>query len=137
MPKLSTSRSAPTASSGAGIGIGPRFPASLSNTVNRPHLLHVYSAQHLDDVSNYHGGDRESKYPDEDDGTQYSDELEQARGEDYDEAFKRGEDEVPEVRMGVLDTRDLEANLEKKQSTKSIKDPNLVRVTDFNLCEMA
>lgn len=122
MPELKLSRSAPTPSS------VPRaqIRRGRSNTASRPHLRHVFSAQHLDDVSNYHGGDYDSKLEDEDDQTEYSDELEQVRNEDFDEAARNGEDEVPEVRMGVLDTRDLEANLEKKQSTRSIKDPNLV-----------
>lgn len=97
-----------------------------SNTTSRPDLQRVFSAQHLDDVSNYHGGDHESKYRDGDDETEYSDELEQVRNEDYDEAARNGEAEVSEVRMGVPDVRDLEANLEKKQTTRSIKDPNLV-----------
>lgn len=99
-----------------------------SNTTSRPDLTlqRVFSAQHLDDVSNYHGGDHESKYRDGEDETEYSDELEQVRNEDYDEAARNGEAEVSEVRMGVPDVRDLEANLEKKQTTRSIKDPNLV-----------
>ena len=58
------------------------------------------------------------------------------RNDDYDEAAREGKDEVAEVRMGIPDTRDLEANLEKKQTTRSIKDPNLVRAIAWNLCKM-
>lgn len=132
MPELEPSRSAPTPSS------GPRAQSrrGRSNTANRPHLQHVFSAQHLDDVSNYHGGDHDTEYQDDDNETEYSDELGQVRNEDYDEAASEGKEEVPEVRMGVLDRQDLEANLEKKQTSRSIKDPNLVRTIDCNLCNM-
>ena len=125
MPELEPSRSAPAPSSAPRVQLPPDR-----------HLQRVFSAQHLDDISNYHDGDHHSKEHDGDIETQYSDELEQVRNEDYDEAARKGEDEVPEVRMGVPDTRDLEANLEKKKSTRSIKDPNLVRLIDWNLCKM-
>lgn len=129
MPILSPSRSAPTPSS------GPRaqFSRGRSNTASRHQLHHVFSAQHLDDASDYHAGDHDSQYNEKDNETEYSDELEQVRNEDYDEAVRNGEDEVSEVRMGIRDTRDLEANLEKKQTTRSIKDPNLVRAIGGNL----
>ena len=125
MPELEPSRSAPTPSSAPRVHLSPGR-----------HLQRVFSAQHLDDISNYHDGDHDSKEQDGNIETEYSDELEQVRNEDDDEAARKGEDEVPEVRMGVLDTRDLEANLEKKKSTRSIKDPNLVRLIDCNLCKM-
>ena len=122
MTHLSPSHSAPTPSQG--------FEAQLqrgdSNPARRPEIQHVFSAQHLDDISNYYGGDHDSKYQDDDIETEYSDEHEQVTDEDYDEAARKGEDEVPEVRMGIRDARDLEANLEKKPTTRSIKDPNLV-----------
>ena len=123
MPDLHLSRSAPAPFSGP-----PRtqLQRGRSDTASPSHLNHVFSVQHLDDVSNYHGDDHPSTYPDDDAGTEYSDELEQVRNEDYDEAMRKGEDEVPEVRMGVLNARDLEANLEKKPTTRSVKDPNLV-----------
>ena len=89
---------------------------------NRPSIQHVFSAQHLDDISHYHGGEHDSKHQDQDNETEYSDELEHDN-EDFDEAARKGEDEVPQLR---LDARDLEANLEKKPTTRSIKDPNLV-----------
>ena len=131
-PESERRRSAPTPSSGT-----RAQPASgRSNTANRPPLQHVFSAQHLDDVSNYHAGDHDPEYQDDDNETECSDELEQVRNEDYREAASEGKEEVPEVRMGVLDVRDLEANLEKKQTTRSIKDPNLVRAIEYNLYKM-
>lgn len=116
MPGLRPSRSAPTP------GSGPVTPLQQerSGIAESPTIQHVFSAQHLDDVSHYHGGDHE------DNETEYSNELEHVRNEDYDEAARKGEDELPEVEMGGLDARDLEGNLEKNQTTRSIKDPNLV-----------
>lgn len=88
-------------------------------------MTRLFSAQHLDDVSIYHGGDHESQQTDD------SDTLEKLRQEDDDEARRHGDEEVEEVRMGVRDTRDLDATLEKKQSTRSVKDPDLVRGRSF------
>ncbi|CAD6564492.1 MAG: hypothetical protein ASARMPRED_004439 [Alectoria sarmentosa] len=122
MPELQPSHSAPTPSAGP----RARLPRRQSDSASRLHLQHVFSAQHLDDVSDYHDGDHESKHHDADNDTDYSSELEHVRNDDYDEAAREGKDEVAEVRMGIPDTRDLEANLEKKQTTRSIKDPNLV-----------
>lgn len=107
-------------------GFEAQLQRGHSNPTRRPDIQHVLSAQHLDDVSHYHGGDHDSKYQDNDIETEYSDEHEQVTNEDYDEAARKGEDEVPEVRMGIRDAKDLEANLEKKPTTRSIKDPNLV-----------
>ncbi|CAF9903865.1 MAG: hypothetical protein ALECFALPRED_003017 [Alectoria fallacina] len=122
MPELQPSHSAPTPSSGP----RARLPRRQSDSASSLHLQPVFSAQHLDDVSDYHDGDHQSKHHDADNDTDYSSELEHVRNDDYDEAAREGKDEVAEVRMGILDTRDLEANLEKKQTTRSIKDPNLV-----------
>ena len=132
MPELQPSHSAPTPSSGP----RARLPRRQSDSASSLHLQPVFSAQHLDDVSDYHDGDHQSKHHDADNDTDYSSELEHVRNDDYDEAARKGKDEVAEVRMGILDTRDLEANLEKKQTTRSIKDPNLVRAIDWNLCKM-
>ncbi len=127
MPELDPSPSLPTP------GSGPiDQPQGQSDTNNPPHIQPVLTAQHPDHVSNY----PDSKERDGDIETEYSDELEQVRNQDYDEAAKEGEDEVPEVRMGILDKRDLEGSLEKKQSARSIKDPNLVRATESSLCTM-
>ncbi len=125
MSDLKYSRSAPTPSPGS----RAQLPRGRSNTASRSDLTQVYSAQHLDDASNYHGGDHVFNQ-DEGNETDCSDKLEQVRNQDYDDAAREGEDEFSEVRMGVLDIRDLEANLEKKPTTRSVKDPNLVRVID-------
>ncbi len=131
MPELDPSPSLPTP------GSGPiDQPQDQSHTNNPPHIQPAITAQHPDHVSNYHDGEHDSKERDGDIETEYSDELEQVRKQDYDEAAREGEDEVPEVRMGILDKRDLEGSLEKKQSARSIKDPNLVRATGSNLCKM-
>ena len=130
MPESGPSRSAPNPTSAP----GTELTRSRSNNASQPHLERLYSAQHLDDVSIYHSGDHESNYDDDDNETKDIDELEQVRNQDYDEASEKGEDEVPEVRMGISDTRDLEPNLEKKQSRRSIKDPNLVRA-NFKICK--
>ena len=115
MTGLSPSQSARTPSQ----GFAAQIQRGSSNTTRRPDIEHVFSAQHLDDVSLYHGGDHDSRYQDSDIETEYSDEHEQVTNEDYDEAARRREDAVPNA-------RDLEANLEKKPTTRSIKDPNLV-----------
>ena len=122
MTDLSPSHSAPAPNQ----GFEAQLQRSTSNTARRPDIQRIYSAQHLDDVSHYHGGDHDSNCHDNDIETVYSDEHDQVAEEDYDEAARKGEDEVPEVRMGIRDVRDLEANLEKKPTTRSIKDPNLV-----------
>lgn len=125
MSDLKHSSSAPTPNSRL------REQLARSSTASRAALrLSVFSAQHLDDNSDYHGGDHDSRLVDEDNNSEYSDESEQVRNEDYDEAAREGLDEVSEVRGGVLSVRDLEASLEKRQSTRSIKDPNLVRMID-------
>ena len=128
MTDLSPSHSTPTPSQAFEL----QLQRGASNTARSPDLEHVFSAQHLDDVSHYHGGDHDSNYQHSDIETEYSDEHEQVSNEDDDEAARKGEDEVSDVRTGIRHTRDLEANLEKKPTTRSIKDPNLVRVIDCN-----
>ena len=132
MPILTPSRSAPIPSSPP----RPQLPRGRSNTASRHHIHRIFSAQHLDDTSNYHDGDHDSNYHEKDNETESLDELEQVRDEDYDEAERNGEDEVSEVRMGILDTKDLEANLEKRQTTRSVKDPNLVRAIGYDPWKM-
>lgn len=123
MPQLKLSRSAPTPSSGS--------RAELPLPLQR-----VFSAQHLDDASEYHSGDHKSKGQDEDSQTEDSDDLEQVRNNDHEEEPREGKEEAPGLRIGVVDRQDLEANLEKTRSTRSVKDPNLVRAVDCNLCKM-
>ncbi len=98
------------------------------STTSHPPLAHAFSFQHLDDVSNYHADQHD--YPEIDDDSE--DTEEKVRREDEEEAALSGEEEVAEVQMGVRDTHDLEANLEKikttksRRSSRSAKDPNLV-----------
>ncbi|KAL2042953.1 hypothetical protein N7G274_004011 [Stereocaulon virgatum] len=126
MPDLEQSQSAPAGCS------PPNRPGSArprASSVSRPRLEQVFSFQHLDDVSNYHADHHEHPKREEHNFTDYSDDLEKLRSEDEEEAARHGETELAEVQMGVRDTRDLEANLEKTQSSKtskSGKDPNLV-----------
>ena len=129
MPELEFSNSAPA----------ERPPPSTSqisrvrtrrSTTSHPPLEHAFSFQHLDDVSNYHA-DRHD-YTEDDDNSEDIDDVEKVRREDEEEAALSGEEEVAEVQMGVRDTHDLEANLEKtktarsRRSSRSAKDPNLV-----------
>ena len=136
MPELGPIRSAPTPISKP----SPQPRRSSSYKATAAPLQRVFSAQHLDDVSHYHHGDHDAPHNDRDNDTESSDESEKIREEDNDDAAEEGEDEVPESRMGVPDTRDLEANLEKKQSKRSSKrsrkDPNLVRAIDCILGKM-
>lgn len=123
MSGLEPTRSAPTAQ--------PRRPPAgraRSSTAAYPRLTNVYSAQHLDDVSDYHGGDHDSQYRDHGGETSDLDNLEKARQDDYDDAEKYGDEDDSEVRDGVPNTKDLESKLEKKPTTRSIKDPNLVNI---------
>ena len=132
MPELRPSTSAPTERP------PPSTPSTAkisrirtqSSKTTHPPLEHAFSFQHLDDVSNYHA-DRHD-YPELNDDSEDTDELEKVRREDEEEAALSGEEEVAEIRMGVRDTHDLEANLEKikttrsRRSSRSAKDPNLV-----------
>lgn len=130
MPQLGPIRSAPTPVSAP--SAQPYRPGSYK--ARAPSLQRVFSAQHLDDVSDYHHGDHDAPHNDRINDTEFSDESEKIRDEDNDDAEKESEDEVPESRMGIPNMRDLEANLEKKQrSQRSIKDPNLVRTIDCTL----
>ena len=97
------------------------------NSSNRPHLHHAVSGRHLDDHSLYHASDdvlakeeRESV----DDESDYAEHVAEEDDEKVEE--KDGTEETSEARQGIPNERDLEAPLEKKQTTKSAKDPNLV-----------
>lgn len=121
MPILEAIHSAPAPGTAPSTTQISRSRSSIGN--NYPYLSRVFSAQHLDDASSYHGGALDPYTPNYDDETDTSEGLRKERDE---EAIERGEVEVNEVRMGIRDTRDLGSNLEKKQTTRSIKDPNLV-----------
>lgn len=128
-----------------------RLTSTLSRTRSRPsrstapQLHRIFSGHYLDDHSTYydhHHDERDdeeaiddsestsaqdtSESSDDSDGT-----VEEAQREKEREKAGREEEEeeVPEVREGIPDERDVEAGrlpLEKKKSTRSIKDPNLV-----------
>ena len=92
-------------------------------------MSRVFSAQHFGAISNYNVGDLELQNQNEDESDEGSDTFDNVGHEAFEEVQIHGQEDVPEVRMGVRECRDLEANrLEKMQSTQSIKDPNLVSV---------
>lgn len=129
MPELKPSNSAPAERPPPSTSQMSRARTQRSTTTHPP-LEHAFSFQHLDDVSNYHA-DRHD-YPELDNDSEDIDDLEKVRREDEEEAAMSGEEEVAEVQMGIRDTHDLEANLEKtktarsRRSSRSAKDPNLV-----------
>lgn len=95
--------------------------------------LHRFlSGQHLDDVSVYHHEHDHQSDDNDEENTYSTDSLEEAtEKEDDTDAREAGVEEVPEVREGIPDTKDLEAGrppLEKKKTNRSIKDPNLVSI---------
>ena len=108
-------------------GSRPARPRLGKSRPSSPHLHRFFSAQHLDDQSVYHAGhDIESE--DESSSSRY-DLSEQVTEKDDEEAREHDQDEVGEERMGVPNARDVEAGrapLEKRATTRSIKDPNLV-----------
>jgi len=123
MPELKPVR---TAASVDSRGSGPRSSGSRNSSKNRPQLHNVVSGRHLDDHSTYHGHDEltpkeEGQWVEDD-----SDYSEQVRKDENEKAEEDGTRETSEVRGGILTERDLEAPLERKQTTKSIRDPNLV-----------
>ena len=127
----------------------PQSRASSRSRRSRPSSLsRAISGAHLDDHSYYnyheHGSDFnsesdiEEKVPEENAGTvgrgRRAGESEESEstldGEKVDEA----DEEIPENRDGILDERDLEAQpprLEKRATTKSVRDPNIVSTIHF------
>ena len=80
---------------------------------NSSHLGRSYST-HLDDGAVYHGGDYDSGV---------------WEGSEHDrDKFAEEEEVLDHIRDGRLDEKDLEApSLQKKTTTRSRKDPNIVR----------
>ena len=120
MPNRRLSRSAPPTNPATS---SPELEGTPTNTSTPPApLSRLFSGQHLDDLSHYKDTEHDSRST-----TEHEDE------EANEKSLQKDDDQIPseaapEVRMGVQNERDLEANaLEKKQSTKSVKDPNLVR----------
>lgn len=106
---------------------------SYRSQTRRPNanLHRILSGQHLDDVSVYHHDHNHESDEDTDEPPSSSTDLseEVTEKEDHVDARAAGTEEVPEVRQGIPGSRDLEAGrpkLEKKQTSRSIKDPNLV-----------
>lgn len=109
-------------------GSRPARPQIGKSRPSSPHLHRFFSAQHLDDQSVYHA---EHDIQSEDDSSSTGYELsEQLTEKDDEEAQEHGQDQVDEERMGVPNERDLEAAkgppLEKRPTSRSVKDPNLV-----------
>lgn len=106
---------------------GPGRPQWTNSRPSSPHLHRFFSAQHLDDQSLYHV-DHDIQHEDDSSSTE-SDLSQQVTEKDDEDTRKQGRDEIDEERMGVVNERDLEAvmpSLEKRQTTRSVKDPNLV-----------
>ena len=101
---------------------------SDGNRSTRVPLDRVDTLQHLDDQSLYYSDHAHHEDSFDDDVTE-ADNSEILSEEDDEEAREKGIEEETEVRMGVANERDIEKGdiaLEKKKSSKSIRDPNLV-----------
>ena len=108
-------------------------------SAHQPRVSRVFSAQHIDDSSYYHGH-----------ADLHSEKLEAtpAEGSDFcekvaiEDGLGAGDDvaECSETREGIVNERDLEAPLEKTKSARSARDPNLVgtakvgRLGHTNVC---
>lgn len=100
---------------------------SRPRSTSRPDLSRVFTGQHLDDHSTYHGRDSVSSNREEEHSTdELSDLSEEVAKKEDSELGEKLPEETVEVRNDVANIRDLEAPLEKKQSAKSVRDPNLV-----------
>ena len=125
MPELESIKTAASANSRRG---GSRSTRSRNSSTSRPQLQHVVSGRHLDDHSLYHPHDNVSAAEEGEWIEDESDYSEQVVKDENKEAEEDGTEETSEVRGGILTERDLEAPpLERKQTSKSVKDPNLVR----------
>ncbi|KAL8659458.1 MAG: hypothetical protein Q9226_000417 [Calogaya cf. arnoldii] len=99
----------------------------MPDSASRPQLYKVFSGQHLDDQSTYHARDSVSENREDhrtaDEDLDFSEAIVK---EDDKEARGQPFQETAEPQNGSADLRDLEAPSEKKKSSKSVKDPNLV-----------
>lgn len=101
-------------------------PSMPSNTT-RPGLSKVFSGHHLDDQSTYHARDSVSeKWENHPTADEESDLSGETADEEDKEARGQPFEETAESQNAAAASRDPEAPLEKKQSTKSVKDPDLV-----------
>ena len=111
-----------------------------------PHLRRFYSGHYLDDASTYHH-DHAAGHDDSDEEVQYEEEeaepaessstVSREKSEEDEEKEKEEKEEpdtIPEIAGGLPNQRDLESGqppygqppLVKRETTRSIKDPNLV-----------
>ena len=101
-------------------------PSPLHGSDRQPRLSRVFSAQHLDDHSHYHGDiESRNRASLELTPTEESDFSEKVP-EEEDRAARSLGDEVTETREGVANERNMEAPLEKVKSSKSTKPSDLV-----------
>ncbi|KAL8892891.1 MAG: hypothetical protein Q9205_005556 [Flavoplaca limonia] len=98
----------------------PDQPSSM----NRPKLSKVFSGQHLDDQSTYHARDSVSEEREDRHIAEAEAESDISEGTATEKDKTERSEEIADFQNGLA--RDLEAPLEKKQSSKSVKDPNLV-----------
>ena len=118
-----------TAASANSRRCGPRSTRSQNSSASRPQLQHVVSGRHLDDHSLYHPHDDVSVEEEGEWVEDESDYSEQVAKDENEKAEEDGIEETSEVRGGILTERDLEPPpLERKQTSRSVKDPNLVRL---------
>ena len=135
MPELESSQSAPA---------GRLSPGRLQNGRSRtyatshPPLEHAFGFQHLDHVSNYHADHHD--FPESDNNSEDANGLEKIRRVD-EEAAMHGEEQQAEIQMGIRDTPESEATLEKSKtgrtvnSSRSARDPNLVWPLQATVCK--
>lgn len=93
----------------------------------QPRLTHLHSGVYLDDQSHYYNQDAHAATEDVEGAEETSsEELDASEKETGEEG--PDQDIIPEAQDGIEDQRDLEAGpqLEKRKSTRSIRDPNLV-----------
>lgn len=98
---------------------------SRSRSRRRPSLDRVFSARHIDDQSVYHAESEHDARSE--DVTDDSDDDEGVLGREKTETDT--EEEARENRDGIQNEKDVETprpKLEKKQTTRSVKDPNIV-----------
>lgn len=94
---------------------------------NSPHLHRI--ASHLDDHSGYVHEHSAGHSESEDEPLEEAESNDAAFDSQESYGEKEKDEEVPEVRDGILDERDVEDQappLERKATSKSVKDPNLV-----------
>ena len=104
-------------------------PSASSN--RQPRLSRVFSAQHLDDHSHYHGHDERHGQQLEATSSEESDYTEKVEREEEKELGGNTGEESTEIREGIVNERDVEAPLERIKSTRSVKDPNLVSMSQL------